>query len=157
MTARRRGSGAARYGFSLAELIAVLAVAALLTGLAMPQALSYLRSAKLRGAAEQIATALRLARQLAITRNQSVCVQTTAAALRYRIAGCAGLTWTGPGTDASGNIPAPAGVSLSATASPVFSHLGSASPAATYTVADPQSARQLHVTVAASGRVSVGP
>jgi hypothetical protein len=39
----------------------------------------------------------------------------------------------------------------------VFSHLGSASPAATYTVADPQSARQLHVTVAASGRVSVGP
>jgi type IV fimbrial biogenesis protein FimT len=146
-----------RGGFTLVELIAVLAIAALLSALAMPQALSYLRSARLRGAAEQVATALRLARQLAITGNQSVCVQTAGAALRYRIAGCTGPTWTGPGTDTSGNIPAPAGMSLSATASPVFNHLGSASPAATYTVADPQSAGALHVTVAASGRVKIGP
>jgi Tfp pilus assembly protein FimT len=141
----------------MTELIVVLTVVALMTAVAMPQFLSYVQSAKVRGAAEQIAAALRRGRQLAVSGNQNVCVQTVATALRYRIASCAGPTWTGPGTDSSGNIPAPAGISLSATASPVFNYLGSASPAATYTVADPLSTRQLHVTVAASGRVTVTP
>jgi Tfp pilus assembly protein FimT len=141
----------------MVELTVALAVVSVMTAVATPQFLSYVRSAKVRGAAEQVATALRRGRQLAVSGNQNVCVQTVATALRYRIGSCAGPTWTGPGTDASGNIPAPAGISLSATASPVFTYLGSASPAATYAVADLLSAQQLHVTVAASGRVSVSP
>ena len=147
----------ARCGFTLTELLVVLAVVALLAAMAVPQALSYARGARLR---ERPSRSPRRSGWPGSSRSPATNpsgAETTAAALRYRIAGCAGLAWTGPGTDSSGNIPAPAGVSLSATASPVFSHLGSASPAATYTVADSQSARALRVTVAASGRVSVGP
>ena len=42
-------------------------------------------------------------------------------------------------------------------ADPVFSYLGAASPSATYTVTNTQTAATLQVFVASSGRVSIGP
>ena len=37
---------------------------------------------------------------------------------------CAGATWIGPGTDGSGNIAVPAGITLSTNADPIFNYLG---------------------------------
>jgi hypothetical protein len=51
--------------------------------------------------------------------------------------------------------PPTTGVTLTTTANPIFTNLGAAAPAATITVT--QGSRSLTVTVAASGRVTVGP
>ena len=79
------------------------------------------------------------------------------AALHYRQGTCAGTTWTGPGTDASGNIAVPAGITLSATADPIFNYLGGSTTGATYTITHTQSSTPIHVVVALSGRVSHHP
>ena len=67
----------------------------------------------------------------------------------------AGAVWTGPGTDAAGNLKTPDGVTLTATADPIFSYLGAAAPAATYTVTNTQNAATLNLCVAASGRIRI--
>jgi Tfp pilus assembly protein FimT len=135
----------------------LLALVAVLTAVSMPYFLEYLRSARIEGAAQQVAATLNQGRHLAIATNQSVCVEVTPTALRYRLASCAGTTWTGVGSDTSGHVRPPAGISLSATANPVFTYLGNASPGATYTISDSLSGRQLRVVVALSGRVRIVP
>lgn len=54
-------------GFTLLELLVVMAIMALLTAMSAPAISGYLRGARLRGGARQVASALRQARQLAIT------------------------------------------------------------------------------------------
>jgi prepilin-type N-terminal cleavage/methylation domain-containing protein len=146
-------------GFTLIEVMLVLAIMGILAVLATPMFLSYYQGARLRVAAEEVATFLNHGRQLAIKENAlaGVCVQITATAMHYRIGGCAGAPWVGPGTDGAGNVSAPQGVTLTTTADPVFSYLGAASPAATYTVTNTQTAATLRVFVSGSGRVSIGP
>jgi Tfp pilus assembly protein FimT len=143
-------------GFSLAELVVLLAVIGILFGLCLPSFISYYQSAQVRGAAADIAAYLNQGRQLAIQRNQSTCVHVTATTLHYHLGTCAtGVVWTGPGTGANGEIAAPAGITLTTTANPVFSNLGATAPAATVTVS--QGTKTLSVMVSASGRVTVGP
>lgn len=149
-----RGATGGRAGFSLVELIVLLVVVASLSSLSLPAFMSYYRSAHVRAAASGIAAYLNQGRQLAIQQNQRVCVHITATALHYAQGGCAGTIWIGPGTDATGNIPAPGGISLTATADPVFTSLGAAAPAATITVT--HGGTSLSVVVSASGRVTVG-
>jgi len=144
-------------GFNLTELMVVVAIIGLLAAVSTPFFLSYLQSATLKSGAEEVAALLNQGRQLAITNNQNVCVNITATQMRYRVGGCAGTTWVGTGTDASGNVNMPAGVTLAASADPVFDYLGRATPAATYTVTNPQDSKTLTVSVAASGRVRIGP
>jgi prepilin-type N-terminal cleavage/methylation domain-containing protein len=148
---RRQRSG----GFSLTELLVLLAVVGVLATFATPYFLSYYRTAQVRGAASEIAAYLNQGRQLALQRNGNVCVHITASAMHYHLGGCGGAAWLGPGTDGAGNIPAPENITLSTTADPVFSYLGAATPAATYTVS--RGAYSLTVTVSASGRVLIGP
>jgi len=157
MAPRRSKRSAAQAGFSLAELLVVLAVIGILAGMTVPFFISYYQSAALKAAAEELVTFLNLGRQIAIKENRAVCVQTTAGAIQMRVSGCSGTLWVGPGTDASGNWKVPQGFTLTSTAAPVFSYLGAASPAATYTVRNSANGRTLSVAVSASGRVNVGP
>jgi Tfp pilus assembly protein FimT len=146
-----------RAGFSLAELSVILAVIGVLFSLSLPAFLNYYQTAQIRGAAADVASYVNQGRQLAIQMNCSVAVQVTATGISYtRQANCQTPgVWTGPGTDAAGNIPAPDGITLATSATPIFTNLGAAAPAATLTVTHGSSS--LSVLVSASGRVTVGP
>jgi Tfp pilus assembly protein FimT len=145
-------------GFALAELIVILAIAGVLATLVAPTLWSYARTATLQAAARELTTSINLGRQIAISRNTTVCVEVaTGTNIRLRTGGCGGEIWTGPGTDASGaiKISDSGALRISTTANVVFTSLGAASPAGTYTLTNPVTNATRAVVVAASGRVSV--
>jgi Tfp pilus assembly protein FimT len=142
-------------GFSLAELSVLMAVIGTLFVLSLPTFLSYYQSAQIRAAASDVASQLNLGRQMAIQRNQSICVSIGSAAPQYYLGGCGGTLLFGVTTDTYGNAASHNGITLSTTANPVFNNLGAATPAATITVT--QGPRTLRVIVSSSGRVTVGP
>jgi len=149
--ARRQG------GYSIAELMVVVAIIGILAATSTPFFISYYQAAKLKTAAEDIVGFINQGRQLAIRTNNNVCVQVSATAMNYRQGGCGGTVWVGAGTDAAGNVKAPEGIALTASANPVFSYLGSATPAASYTITNTDTGLSLHVNVSASGRLTIGP
>jgi type IV fimbrial biogenesis protein FimT len=146
-------------GFSLTELIVVVAVIGILAVLATPFFLTYLRNAAVEGAAREVATMLNQARQIAIARNQNVCVRAAGTTVRYELGGCGTANYyLGAGTDSNGWMRLTDNVTLAASADPVFTSLGAAAPAATYTVTHSQYPTiTMSVTVAGSGRVRIGP
>jgi prepilin-type N-terminal cleavage/methylation domain-containing protein len=149
--------GLSQGGYSIAELMVVVAVIGILAASSAPFFVSYYQGAKVKAAAEDLVGYMNQARQLAIRTNNNVCVQITATSLQFRQGGCGGAIWIGAGTDGLGNIKAPQGVTLATTANPVFSYLGAATPAATYTVTNTDTGRSLHVILSASGRLTIGP
>ncbi len=145
-------------GFSLIELLVVVAVIAILAAVGVPYFVSYWRNATVRAGAEELTTILNGARQLAIARNTTVCVMRDPTRVRYLVGSCAGTPWIGAGTDGSGYMTLANSVQVTAaTANVAFNYLGAASPAGTYTVQNPVDGRTLSVIVAASGRITVGP
>ena len=144
-------------GFTLAELMAAMAVAGLVAVLVAPSLVSYARTSALQAVARELAAAINLGRQVAITHNTAVCVEAGGASIRLRRGGCDGAVWTGPGTDAGGGIQISEAGSfvISTTANVVFSDLGAASPAGTYTVTNRVNGATRAVVVAATGRISV--
>ncbi|MCK4325345.1 prepilin-type N-terminal cleavage/methylation domain-containing protein [bacterium] len=58
------------FAFTLLELLVVLAIMALLTGMSVPAISGYIKGARLKGGTTQIASALRTARAYAITKRQ---------------------------------------------------------------------------------------
>lgn len=145
-------------GFSLAELLVLIAVIALIAAVSVPSFVSYWQSATLKAGAQELATILNRGRQVAIGQNGSVCVSQSASKVRFLTGGCAGAVWTGPGTDGNGWFTLQNGVNVSSTTgNVVFNYLGAASSAGTYAVHNPVSNQTMSVTVALSGRVTVGP
>jgi prepilin-type N-terminal cleavage/methylation domain-containing protein len=144
-------------GFSLIELIAVVAMIGILAVLGTPMMISYWRTSTTTAAASELATSLNRARQLAIASNQNYCAQVSGTDLRYvqnTTAACGGgAVWTGSGTRADGTKPLGNGVTV-AGGPVVFTALGAAALAGTFTVTNPQGGTR-NVVVAASGRVSV--
>ena len=144
-------------GYTVIEMLLVLGIIGILTLIATPTFLGYYQGAQLRVAAEEVAAFLNQGRQLAIMQNGSICVHISSTAMHYHLGTCAGATWAGPGTDAAGNIAVPAGITLSATADPIFNYVGGSTTGATYTITHTQSSTLVHVVVALSGRVSITP
>jgi type IV fimbrial biogenesis protein FimT len=145
-------------GFALVELMVVLAIAGALATLVAPTLSSYARTAALQAAARELAISINLGRQLAISQNIAVCVEVASATnIRLRTGGCAGAIWTGPGTDSAGaiRISDSGAHQISATTNVVFTSLGAATPAGSYTITNPMSRATRTVVVAATGRVSV--
>lgn len=145
-------------GFSLAELLATTAMIGITAAVALPFFLTYWQASTLRAGAQELATVMNQARQLAITQNTTVCVSRSGTRVRFLTGGCGGTVWTGPGTDGSGWIALQNSVEVSgSTQNVVFGNLGAANPGGTYTVRNPVDGRTLSVVVAVSGRVSIGP
>jgi prepilin-type N-terminal cleavage/methylation domain-containing protein len=144
-------------GFSLIELIVVIAMIGILAVLGTPMLISYWRTSTTTAAASELASSLNRARQLAIASNQNYCADVSAGSLRYRqntTTGCGGGTvWTGTGTRADGTIPLANNVTVSG-GPVVFTSLGAAALAGTFTVTNPNSGSR-NVAVSASGRVTV--
>ncbi len=115
MLGTREIRGGAEQGFTLLELILVMAIAGILAAVAVPRLVGR-NSFDTRGFTDQLAATVRFAHKLAISQNQDVFVQLTAndATLCYD-AGCAGLA-PGPGGETPYTITAPNGVTI---ASPV--------------------------------------
>ena len=141
----------------MAELLVICVIVGILAAMSTPFFLRYYQTAALKATTQELAAFLNQGRQIAIKENQPVCIHTAAGSIHFHVNGCAGTTWVGPGTDASGNLKIPDGFTLATSADPIFSYLGAATPAATYTVTQAGTGGTLHVTVAMSGRVTVGP
>ncbi|MGH7302290.1 MAG: pilus assembly FimT family protein, partial [Candidatus Rokuibacteriota bacterium] len=62
-------------GFALVELMVVLGIAGALAALVAPTLSSYARTAALQAAARELAASINLGRQIAISRNTTVCVE----------------------------------------------------------------------------------
>lgn len=144
-------------GYSFVELAITVGMILIVTTLAMPSFLNYYRSARVKAGAQTITSYLNAARQLAIKTNVAVCVTNTASTLQLLQTNCAGTVLYVSGLNSSSNIKLPDNITLSTGSNTIFGNLGNATTAANYTVTDSVSNRTLHVTVAGSGRITVGP
>lgn len=143
-------------GFSLAELLVVIAVIGIIAVTATPLFLSFLQTQQARGAAQQVATLLNQARQLAIAQNTSYRVEVDVAGNRLRFVRTVDNTpWTGPGTGSQGYRQLENQTRLTnVTANPTFNPLGTAG-GGTITVQNAQGTSTLNVVVSPSGRIRI--
>lgn len=144
-------------GFSLTEILIVVGVIGIIAAVSTPAFLSYWRSATLRGGSQELATILNRGRSVAITQNTTVCVSQNANRVRFLTGGCGGTVWTGAGTDGGGWFTLQNSVNVTTNPQVVFNHLGAATTAGAYTVQNPVDNATLTVTVALSGRITIGP
>ena len=151
----------AESGFTLAELIVLIAVIGILSIMAIPSFVSYYQAATLKSGAQQFAALINQAREIAIKENDNLCVKMSSPTqMMYVRNNCTtGTAWVGAGTDAAGNINLPPRISAAGPVnpanSPIFNYVGSALPAATFTLTNIDTGATLTVSVAASGRVTI--
>jgi type IV fimbrial biogenesis protein FimT len=138
-------------GYTLTELLVVVAVIAITIGVSIPTLWSYYRSAALRSAGEQTVSMLNGARQLAIRQNTTVCVTVDTTGMQYHVGTCGAAAWTGPGTDAAGYMRLDTGLTLGGDTNLCFSYLG----AGTTTPGPCLSGGTLTVTRAQGGTMNV--
>lgn len=153
---------AAPRGFTMPELIVVVAIVGVIAGLSVPSLWTYVRTATVRAGAEEMVTVLNGARQLAIQMNTTVCVTNDGIRAQYHVGNCGGAAWTGVGTDADGNIRLANNLSVSGSSNLCFNYLGAGSttpaPCAangTLTVTNPSGEATVRVIMATTGRVRI--
>jgi type II secretory pathway pseudopilin PulG len=141
-------------GFGLGELAVTLALVAVVTAVATPSLVASWRVATLRAAAEELAVAVNLGRQLAIAHNAPVCIAIADADVRFE--GTSGGVCSGVGLPGAVPVHLAGGLTVRAVGGGVvFTGLGAATPAGRYVVAGPAGSGTRSVVVAASGRVSI--
>jgi type IV fimbrial biogenesis protein FimT len=154
-------------GFTLVELLVALAIAGVLTGLALPSLKQWIEGIKVKQVARQIVTDLQLAKTRAVSEGIQYKVYFNTAAAKYYIQkgdlSSGSTTWTTVGTvrelsnaanpyyardvALSNNFPS------SCPDCVIFSPTGSASPAGKVTCSSSGNSR--HVYVILSGRIRV--
>jgi Tfp pilus assembly protein FimT len=152
-------------GLGLTELIVVVALIGVMGLLATPSLLSYWRTSSLTAGTEEVASVMNRARQLAIRRNASVCVErNSATTLRLRDATCGGTILTGVGTgansaglvtDSAGLITISNGLQLGGAGSAVFTNIGGASTTGTFSVTNPTTGYSRNVQITSTGQVII--
>lgn len=154
----------AEAGFTLAELVILIAVIGILSVMAVPAFLRYYQAATLKSGAQQFAALINQARELAIKENDRLCVQMSSPTqMVYRRVNCTtGTVWVGPGTDPAGNINLPPGITAAPVganpSNPIFDYVGSAATqTGSFTLTNAQTSATLTVSVPASGRVTIQP
>ena len=146
-------------GYSLVELLVVVAIIAIMAFLAVPFLTTYIPSASVNYAAREVQGSLNRAKLMAVATRQSICVQIVAGGYQFVQGGCAGAgttVWTGPGTDGAGTFPMGAGLTLAQNAgqSPIFNQFGMATQTGSFKVTA-SGAPQQTISVNAAGRVSI--
>ncbi|MBI3635619.1 MAG: GspH/FimT family pseudopilin [Candidatus Rokubacteria bacterium] len=138
----------------MTEVVIATAVVAILGALTIPVMGAYFRSATVAGAAQEMRSALRRARQLAITGRQTICVHVaTPAQYELRAGGCANAPLQLPGANATGAFALANGVRLSNAGPDVaFTATGAAAPGGQFVVNGAAGERRT-VTVSPTGRI----
>jgi Tfp pilus assembly protein FimT len=142
-------------GLGLTELIVVVALIGVMGLLATPSLLSYWRSSSLTAGTEELTSVMHRARHLAIRQNTSVCVERTGGSLRLRTVSCAGTIWTGAGTDSAGLITISNNLQVGGAGSVVFTNIGGASTAGTFSLTSPTTGYSRNVQVTSTGQVII--
>ena len=155
MVFRRSRVGGQR-GFTLVELMIVIAIIGIISIEAAPLFMTFLRASETRGASRELAALLHQGRELAIARNTDYRVEVEPDNNRLRFVRTSdNVVWTGPGTDAQGYRRLVNRARLTnMTANPTFNRLGTAG-GGTITVQNAQGTSSLNVVVASSGRVRI--
>ncbi len=153
MVSRQSRVGGQR-GFTLMELMAAIAVIGIISIVATPLFMTFLRAMETRGASQEVAALLHQARELAIARNENYQVEIDVPGNRLRFVRTLDSTaWIGPGTDGQGFRRLQNLSRLTcATANPTFNPLGSAG-GGTITVQNASGTSSLNVVVSQSGRI----
>ena len=142
-------------GYSIAELVVVVALIGILFSMMIPFFLSYYQAAAARADVQQVMTLLNQARELAIKQNNTVCVTFPGSTqIAYQLNTCGGTAWVGAGTDTAGNINLPAGFTLSPLNTVTFNYLGAAGAATTYTLTNSTTGGTRTISIALNGRVT---
>jgi prepilin-type N-terminal cleavage/methylation domain-containing protein len=136
-----------RHGFTLLELLVVLAVTAVLMGVALPRVVAISDAVAVRHAADQVRTVLALARQRAVAFAAPVAVLVDSAAAQLAVGDAQGPLSTHA-------VGAAYGVTLTATRDSVaFGPLGLGWGAANTSVVVTRGAAAETVTVSRAGRI----
>ena len=159
---RLRSGRAISGGFTLIELVVLIAVIAVVTAIGAPVFLSFARAQETDGAARELVVALNQARQLAIMRGTSFSVETQTNP-NNRMRFCSGTTlpcpgasvWTGGETDGAGwrGLGNPARIVLGPNIT--FSSLGAATGSGTLRVQNSSATGCLDVVVNPSGSTRI--
>ena len=156
LTVMRHDGIRSQKGYTLAELLVVIAVIAIMAFIAVPWMLSYIPGATVNYAAREVQGSLNRAKLMAVTTRQPICVQISGVGYQFVQGSCGGTVWTGTGTDGAGvfrlanNIT----VSLSAGASPIFTQFGTATQTGAFMVTGGTGLTQT-ISVLPSGRVTI--
>ena len=154
MVSRQSRVGGQR-GFTLMELMAAIAIIGIISIVATPLFMTFLRAMETRGASRELATVLQQARELAIARNTSYTVRIDVSGNRLCFGDNVNCTWTGPGTDSQGFMRLSNQAQLTAVnTNPVFNPLGTAG-AGRITVQNAQGSSALDVVVSSAGRIRI--
>lgn len=145
-------------GFTLIELASTIAVIGIISAMAMPLFMTFLRASETRRAAQELVTLLHQARGLAIARNTNYTVQINVFPNnQLRFVDTGGNPWVGLGTDALGWRGLANQARLAnATANPTFSRFGNAF-GSTITVQSSAGSSNLGVVVSSRGRIRICP
>ena len=157
----RQGRAGGQRGFTLAELIVAIAIIGIISIVATPLFMTFLRAMETRGASQELAALLHQARELAITTNSNYRVQinTGTNQLCFQQSTDGGNTYSpcqiGPGTGGNGFRRLVNQAQLvAANANPVFNPLGTAG-GGRITVQNLQGTSSLDVVVSSAGRVRI--
>ena len=142
-----------KYGFTLLELMIVIAVMGILAAIAAPNFMNYMAQRRLNGATRMVMSDLMNARMLAVTLNRNVQVTFSTSASAF-------YTYDAVGTAAVRNIQTGFGyhdVTVSGNNNPVFAPTGRLSgvTACTITLASAALTQQKTVSVSSAGRVAI--
>jgi prepilin-type N-terminal cleavage/methylation domain-containing protein len=142
-------------GFSVTELVVVIALIGVLFAMTIPFFLTYYRAAAARANVQEVITLFNQARELAIKQNDRVCVSMpNSTHMVFLLSSCGGAAWTGAGTDGAGNINLPQGFTIGPLTNTTFDYLGAAGTATTYTMTSSTTGQTSTISIALTGRVT---
>jgi Tfp pilus assembly protein FimT len=145
----------AEAGFSVAELVVVIAVIGILSVMTIPYFLSYYQAAAARANVQTVITMFNQARELAVRQNDTVCVTFASnSQMVLRLNSCGGAVWIGPGTDGAGIINLPQGFTIGPLNTVTFNYLGAAGSASTYTMTNSTTSATRTISIALTGRIT---